>query len=523
MSDRQNILYDEEPPGRRGPTSSLLVAAGCAVIAAWLLLGSIDSPIPEPPELTTPPPVAIAVMPDLRGSSLISAGNQLRDAGLDRRAIDRARWIANPEVEIGTVSAQNPPAGTEVFDYDEVDLVLSSGGPTITWEQVPTTMKILLNGVARPHPDEPVLVLSTEAGEAYKTDDLLFGDCVAVDLTKDSLYDRTFGKLCPAPSITPIVGWLGDGAMYAIDGLPEQDYLDIGSAISLGPDQPLGRQLWSISSSRRTPLVEVDDRTVRVIGGFHKFVLKIPEDSQLSPNEVGQRITALDIRGNLVVGLSPPLSFYPKPGLAGNNSPDGQAARRHREIPGEPFGAPSTVNIVSTGTGIELQVDDRYSAQVKTLTIPATQWTGHLTGNWQFASPSGWNVSDLPSELSPIMAVATYAHPAVGDQRCGRSPAAAIKNMGAADVVISVTASQELPTREWPSYFDESRLGPIVPEYESSCLGEVNAQIRVDTLLYKGQSLEVVSAFGPEADETARNQALAILTSLEPIPTYSED
>ena len=89
--------------------------------------------------------------------------------------------------------------------------------------------------------------------------------------------------------------------------------------------------------------------------------------------------------------------------------------------------------------------------------------------------------------------------------------------------MISVTASQELPTREWPSYFDESRLGPIVPEYESSCLGEVNAQIRVDTLLYKGQSLEVVSAFGPEADETARNQALAILTSLEPIPTYSED
>ncbi|MDH5421082.1 MAG: PASTA domain-containing protein [Acidimicrobiia bacterium] len=522
MSDRLKILYDEEPPARRGPTSSLLIGAGCAVIAAWLLLGSIDSPIPDPSELTTPPRVAIAVMPDLRGSSLIGAGNQLRDAGLDRHAIDGARWIANPEVKIGTVSAQNPPAGAEVFDYEEIDLVVSSGGPTITWDQVPATMKDLLNGVARPNPDEPILVLSTEAGNAYKTDDLLFGDCLAVDLTKDSLYDRTFGKLCPAPSITPIVGWLGDGAMYAIDGLPEQDYLDVGSAISLGPDQPLGRQLWSISSSRRAPHVEVDDRTVRITGGFYRFVLKIPEDSELSPHEVGQRIAPLDIRGNLVVGLSPPLSFYPKPGVAGNNSPDGQAARRHREIPGEPFGAPLTVNIVSTGTSVELQVADRYAAEARLLSVPATHWTSHFTGNWQFAYPSGWNVSALPSERSTIMAVATNEPLAAGDHPCGQFPLAAIKNMGVEDVVISVSTSQEPPSREWPSYFDESRLGPIVPEYGSNCLGEVEAQIHVDTLLYKGQSLEVVSAFGPGADESARNQALAILTSLEPIPTYSE-
>lgn len=522
MSDRLKILYDEEPPARRGPTSSVLIAAGCAVIAAWLLLGSIDSPIPDPPELTPPPRVAIAVMPDLRGSSLIGAGNQLRDAGLDRHAIDRARWIADPDIPIGTVSAQNPPAGTEVFDQDEIDLVLSSGGPTITWDQVPTTLKTLLNGVARPNPDEPILVLSTGAGKAYKTDDLLFGDCVAVDLTKDSLYDRTFGKLCPAPSIIPIVGWLGDGAMYAIDGLPEQGYLDIGSAISLGPDQPLGRQLWSISSSRRAPQVEVDDRTIRVTGGFYRFVLKIPEDSALSPKEVGQRITPLDIRGNLVVDLSPPLSFYPKPGVAGNSSPDGQAARRHRDIPGEPFGAPSTVDIVSTGIDIELQVDERYAARAKMLSVPATQWNRHFTRSWQFAYPTGWIVSDPPFQRSTIMAVSTKELPAAGDQPCDQFPLAAIKNMGIEDVVLSVTASQELPTREWPSYFDDSRLGPIVPEYGSGCLGEIRAQIRLDTLRYKGQSLEVVSAFGPEADESARNQALAILTSLETIPIYTE-
>ncbi len=522
MSDRLTILYDEEPPSRRGPTSSLLIAAGCAVIAAWLLLGSIDSPTPNPAELTTPPRLAIAVMPNLRGSSLIGAGNQLRDAGLDRRAVERASWIANPDVTIGTVSAQNPPAGAEVFDYDEIDLVLSSGGPIITWDEVPMTMKDLLNTVGSPNFDEPILVLDTEAGTAYKTDDLLFGDCTAVDLTKDSLYDREFGKLCPAPVITPIVGWLGDGAMYAIDGLPHQDYLDVGSAISLGPDQPLGRQLWSISTSRQAPRVEIDERTVRIIGGFYRFVLKIPEDSKLSPEEVGRLIAPLDIRGNLVVNLRPPLSFYSKSGIAGNNSPDGQTARRHRQVPGEPFGAPSTIDIVSTGDDIEVLFDDRYSAQVDVLAVSATQWTRPSQATWQFAYPSGWIAPDPNTDRSSILAVATHEALIDDGQPCGHFPAAAIRNMGVEDVVLSVTASPARPDREWPSYFDEGRLGPVTTDYASSCLSGVDAQIRVDTLLYNGVSLEVVSAFGSEADEAARNQALAILTSLEPTPNYSD-
>ncbi len=522
MADQERILYDEEPPARRGPTGSLLVAAGCAVVAAWLLLGSIDSPTPNPAEVTTPPRLAIAVMPDLQGSSLIGAGNQLRDAGLDRRAVDRASWIANPQVKIGTVSAQTPPAGAQVFDYDEINLVLSSGGPTITWDEVPMTMKDLLNEVASPNLDEPILVLNTEAGTAYKIDDLLFGGCTAVDLTKDSLYDRTFEKVCPAPVITEIVGWLGDGAMYAIDGLPEQDYLDVGSAISLGPDQPFGRQLWSISPHRRAPRVEVKDRTVRIIGGFYSFVLKVPEDSQLSPEEVGQLIAPMDIRGNLVVDLSPPLSYYLKPGIAGNNSPDGQSARRHRQIPGEPFGAPSTVNIVSTGADIEVLVDDRYSARVEILSVPATQWTNRTQGSWQFAYPTGWFASDQNPDRSSILTVATFESPVDDGQSCGQFPAAAIRNMGAEDVVLSVTASQTRPDRQWPSYFDEGRLGPIVPDYASSCLRGIDAQIRVDTLVYNGVPLEVISAIGSEADEATRNQALAILTSLEPIPNYGD-
>ncbi len=521
MTDQKRILYDEEPPARRGPTGSLLVAAGCAVVAAWLLLGSIDSPTPTPAELTTPPRLAIAIMPDLRGSSLIGAGNQLRDAGLDRRAVERASWIANPQVKVGTVSAQTPPAGAQVFDYDEIDLVLSSGGPTITWDEVPMTMKDLLNEVASPDLDEPILVLNTEAGTAYKIDDLLFGGCMAVDLTKDALYDRTFERVCPAPVITPIVGWLGDGAMYAIDGLPEQEYLDVGSAISLGPDQPFGRQLWSISPHRRAPRVEVDDRTVRVVGGFYSFVLKVPEDSQLSPEEVGQLIAPTDIRGNLVVDLSPPLSYYSKAGIAGNNFSDGQTARRHRQVPGEPFTAPSTVNIVSTSDGIELRVDDRYSAQVEILSVPSTQWTSGTQASWQFAHPSDWFASDRNSDRASILAVTTFESPVDDGQSCSHFPVAAIRNMGVHDVVLSVTVGQARPDRQWPSFFDVGQLGPIIPDYASSCLREIDAQIRVNTLVYNGIPLEVVSAIGSEADEVARNQALAILTTLEPIPNYS--
>jgi hypothetical protein len=460
-------------------------------------------------------------MPDLRGSSLIGAGNQLRDAGLDRRVVDRASWIANPQVKIGTVSAQTPPAGAEVFDHDEIDLVLSSGGPTITWDEVPMPMKDLLNEVVSPNLDEPILVLNTEAGTAYKIDDLLFGGCTAVDLTKDSLYDRTFEKVCPEPVIAPIVAWLGDGAMYAIDGLPEQEYLDVGSAISLGTNQPFGRQLWSISPHRRAPRVEVKDRTVRIVGGFYSFVLKVPEDSQLSPEEVGQLIAPTDIRGNLVVDLSPPLSYYSKPGIAGNNASNGQSARRHRQVPGEPFTAPSMANIVSTGTDIEFVVDDRYSARVEILSVPATQWTTRTQGGWQFAYPSGWFASDQNPDRSGILTVATFESAIDDGPSCSHFPEGAIRNMGTHDVVLSVTVSQARPDRQWPPYFDEGQLGPLVPEHPSRCLSGIDAQIRVDTLVYNGVPLEVLSAIGSEADEATRDQALAILTSLEPTPNYS--
>lgn len=521
MSDSLKIVYDDEPSDRRGPPVSLLIAAGCAVVAAWLLLGSIEAPTDIPAELTTPPPLAIAVMPDLRGSSLIGAGNKLRDAGLDRGAVERARWIADPEVAVGTVSAQTPEPGSEVFDFDEVDLVLSSGGPTITWDEVPLTMRDLLNGVATPDVDEPILVLDTEAGNAYKVDALLFGGCRAVDLTKDSLYDTTFEKFCPPPTIAPIVGWMGDGAMYAIDGLPQQDYLDVGSAISLGPDQPFGRQLWSISPHRRAPQVEVDDRTVRVVGGFYSFVLKVPEDSMLSPEEVGGLIAPSDIRGNLVVDLTPPLSFYSKSGIAGSNAPAGQSARRHRQVPGEPFSARSTVNIVSTRDEIGVVVDKRYSDQVEVLSVPPTRWSSQSIGGWQFAYPTNWIAHDPNTDRSSIMAVATYGG-SDDIEPCAGFPVAGIRNMGAQDIVLSVSVGETRAARKWPAHFDEGNLGQIVSDYGSSCLKDVDAEIRVDTLLYNGVSLELMSAFGPEVDEAARNQALAILTSLESIPDYLE-
>ena len=519
MSDHPKIIYDDEPSAGRGSTRPLLVAAGCVLVAAWLVIGSVDSSVPRPDEVT-PLPRAISVMPDLRGNSIIGAANLLSDAGLDRQPVYRASWIANPDVTVGTVSGQIPAPGVELFDSAEIDLVFSSGGPTIGWDEVPLAMDDLLDDGASRIVDEPILVIGTDAGNAYKVDDLLFGECAAVDLTRDTLYDRTFETLCPPPVVSPIVGWLGDGAMYAIDGLAQQAYLDVGSAISLGDEQLLGRQLWSISPVRQAPRVEVDGRTIRTIGGFYSFVLKIPDDSNLSPEEVGRLIAPSDIRGNLVVDLSPPLSFYTKAGIAGTSFPDGQSARRHRQVPGEPFAATSTVSIVSTGNGIELLVDDHYSADVEVLAVPAGSWTTHTTDRWQFAYPSKWTASGDGVVGSGILAVTTSDTAHTDSAECGGSPVKEIRNMGPEDAVLYVSVSQAQPSRHWPEFFDEGALGPLVSGYGSGCLGESEAQVRVGTMSYNGVTVELVSAFGSQADTNLRNEALAILTSLELAPNY---
>lgn len=486
-----------------------------------VLLGSIGSPVESASDITSPPPLPIAVMPDLSGRRLIAAGNLLREAGLDASSLERARWIADSRIPVGGVSIQTPAPGANIFDPSEVVLVMSSGGPAIAWDDLPIGIQELVGKTDSLDRSEPVLVVETGSGRAYKTDNLLFGGCAAVDRIKDSFYDLDFQDVCPVSPVEPIVGWLGDGAMFAIEGLPRQNYLDVASAMTLGPAHSLGRQLWSASTHRQAPTVAVDGQKVRVMGGYQSFALSVPPDSDLTPEAIADLITPIDIRGNLVVSLTAPLAFYSKPGMAGSTFGPGRAARRYRLIPGEPFAAPPTVNIASMPDKIEVDVDDAYLDQVQVLAIRSTTWTVSLSEDWQFAYPAGWTPTSQEGfeGASDLVSVATFSASNATNQ-CGGYPVGHLRQIGEDDAFVSVKITRGTPSHSWLTHLGPDDVPVLSPSAMSGCLEGINAEVRTSSRIYNGVPFDIVIGLGVAVDDEVRKQAFAILDSFEPAPNY---
>ncbi len=67
-----------------------------------------------------------ALVPELTGSSLRRARLALRGAGLK---VGLTSAVSHPEIGLGRVVAQNPPAGTEAYPGDTVTLLVSEGPP----------------------------------------------------------------------------------------------------------------------------------------------------------------------------------------------------------------------------------------------------------------------------------------------------------------------------------------------------------------------------------------------------------
>lgn len=518
----QRILYDD-PPERPKARLSTIVGAVCATVVAMVLLGSIGSPVESASDITSPPPLPIAVMPDLSGRNLIAAGNLLREAGLDPTILDRAEWIADAWIPVGGVSTQTPAPGANIFDPEEVSLVMSSGGPAIGWDDLPVGIQKLVFQTDSLDRSEPVLVVETGSGRAYKTDNLLFGGCAAVDRVKDTFYDLEFNALCPTSPPETIVGWLGDGAMFAIDGLPRQNYLDIASAMTLGPAHPLGRQLWSTSTRRQAPTVAVEGQMIRVMGGYQRFSVSVPPDSDLTPEAIADLITPTDIRGNLVVSLAPPLAFYSKPGMAGSTFGPGRTARRYRLIPGEPFAAPLTVNIVSMPDEITVTVDDAFLDQVEILAIRSTTWSVALIDDWQYAYPAGWTPTDQEGSdlMSGLVSVATFSAPST-DDRCDGYPIGRLRQIGADDAFVSVAIARSTPSRTWLTHLGPDDVPVVSSSVANGCLEGVEAEVRAGSRFHNGVPFDIVIGLGVDVDDEVRNQAFAILDSFEPAPIYEE-
>ena len=466
----------------------------------------------------------MAVMPDVSGRSLITAGNLLREAGLDATILDRARWIADSGVPVGKVSIQTPAPGADIFDPGEVSLVMSSGGPAVDWDDLPIGVQKLVYGTDSLDRSEPVLVVDTGSGRAYKTDDLLFGGCAAVDRIKDSFYDLEFDDLCPASPVETVVGWLGDGAMFAIDGLPRHNYLDVGSAMTLGPAHSLGRQLWSTSTRRQAPMVKVDGHTIRVTGGYQSFALRVPPDSALTPEAIAALITPIDIRGNLVVTLTAPLAFYSKPGMAGSTFGPARAARRYRLIPGDPFAAQPTASIISMPDAVDVTVDDAYLDQVEILAIRSTTWSVALSNEWQFAYPAGWTPTDRDGHDQPsgFVSVATFSALNADDQ-CDGYPVGRLRQIGADDAFVSVALARSTPSRMWLTHLDPADVPAVSSSgVANGCLEGIKAEVRASSRFYNGVPLDIVIGLGAEVDDEVRKQAFAILDSFEPAAIYDK-
>lgn len=511
-SDNDRIVLEDDAEGPATKVGAL-VAAGAAVIVALVLLGSVGSPVEAPsdalPGITAPAQQPLAIMPDLGGHDLIDVVDRLRDAGLDSTIVSQAQWLANPDVPAGLVSAQSPPPGTEIFDINEVTLIMSAGGPVISWDEVPVDLQELISTQYTPDRSEPVLIVETGSGRAYKTDDLLFGPCNAVELARNTFYDRSFDGLCQVGPPQTIVGWTPNGGLYAIEGLPRQEHKSSSTLLQVE------FQFWDIQSFarsvRRAPTVAVEEGGIRVSGGYDDYFLWNPDP--VINEEIAALIEPVDIRGSLVLNLSPPMRFAPR-GQA--FAPRGQAE--------SDFGAASVrfddADVIVSETGSSATVSPAYVEVARTTVLQPARWATiqSFDREWQHAIPGGW----VSAELSePELVTATTFAVTGPDERCGVYPVGFLKQIGPSDAFVSVSHGESTDFGIWLAHFDLDDVPPVSAlDPNLDCLSGLDAEIRSSSRFYDGQPLDIVVGFGLDANEETRQQALAILDSLEPSPVY---
>ena len=78
-----------------------------------------------------------------------------------------------------------------------IAITVSAGGPAISFDELPDhVMEWLSSTGYSPFWDEPILVVDTSLGLAYKTDRLLFGPCAAVDAVYRTFQDPVYNDQC---------------------------------------------------------------------------------------------------------------------------------------------------------------------------------------------------------------------------------------------------------------------------------------------------------------------------------------
>ena len=488
-----------------------VIAAGVAFTAAWLFLGSVGSPVDVPsddlPDITAPPQQPLAIMPDLAGVDVIEVFDLLRDAGLDTTLVAQSQWIANAEVPAGTVTSQQPAPGVDVFDPNEVSLVMSAGGPVVSWADVPEGLRDMIEDGYTIDRTEPILVVETASGRVYKTDDLLFGPCEGVDQSRNTFYDRSFSGLCQVSPPESIVGWLPDGAMFAVEGLPPQPLEGLSGNVQWmqpdGSELLLWAQSWDTATIRLDPTVVVVDDTVTVLGGF--YVLSIVVDHpDISPGDVAKLIDPVDIRGSLVLNVSDPLTF--------GQFVDRAPARRYQNA-----------TVVSDRFGVNVAIDPEFSGEATVTTLAPSRWSVAQSDPYQYATASGWETAAHSTDepRTAVFSASTFPDTNPGEWCGGVYPTGSLMQLGRADAFVGVYYGESTDFNLWLDHFSPLDVAPVAPlDPALECLEKIDAEVRTTSRFLDGVALDIVMGFGAEADPEVRAQAFAILDSFEEIPIY---
>ena len=177
---------------------SVVVVVGMAAVGLWrtgMLTEADGAAGTEAPHGTTDAPATV-VVPGLVGTPISEAGDLLRAAGMVEPLWD-SRWIADDSTRAGIVTAQAPSPGMTIAPNTTVAITVSAGGPAISFDELPDHVAQWLTSTARsPFGDEPILVVDTAVGVAYKTDTLLFGPCAAVDAAYRTFQDPAYNDRC---------------------------------------------------------------------------------------------------------------------------------------------------------------------------------------------------------------------------------------------------------------------------------------------------------------------------------------
>jgi hypothetical protein len=93
--------------------------------------------------------------------------------------------------------------------------------------------------------------------------------------------------------------------------------------------------------------------------------------------------------------------------------------------------------------------------------------------------------------------------------------------VGPTDAFVSVSHGESTDFGVWLVHFDLDDVPPVSAlDPDLDCLTGIDVEVRTSSRFYEGQPLDIVIAFGPDASEETRQEALAILDTLEPVPTY---